>query len=483
MIVKRVPRDQVSVINAALSGYGSAITSVNGTVLQKSVAPFMVRAQEAVKEKARLLSNALGSSGAPATEDEAMRAIANDAVAEFGRDETQKNFSVGKTQPAIKPPESYTCMFCGKAGDHFLQGCGHEAAMKAKEEGWLQKVKLMVGAPSTSVTYVSDPRTPGAFQLQNGAFAIHREMPDAFIKAQEEAERKKKAIAAVAQAGLETGPEVPVELRCMVCWGLLVDPVAVPCCSKSFCNRCIRDALVQDGLFRCPHCKHSPVRPAELKPDPAVVAAVAAYEAQQAAKEREEEERQAKARAEAEAEAERAREAAKPAAPARPTLLTNAELDAMRRSNWAAAAAAPRARSVSNAAVAGPAAGAAGAGAAPSELSEKELMQQLHQRQLEKHAKLLGRGVPPRDDRRWEDDRRRDGGGGARGGSDGRRSDRREPERRSDHRDSHHHRGSRRSNSRSRSRSPSDRHRHRHRRHRSRSRSKSSEDRDRKRRR
>ncbi|XP_020256806.1 E3 ubiquitin ligase PQT3-like isoform X2 [Asparagus officinalis] len=46
--------------------------------------------------------------------------------------------------------------------------------------------------------------------------------------------------------------DLPTELRCSLCNAIFKDAVMIPCCQHSFCEKCIRMALLRDG--RCPKC-------------------------------------------------------------------------------------------------------------------------------------------------------------------------------------------------------------------------------------
>ena len=62
-----------------------------------------------------------------------------------------------------------------------------------------------------------------------------------------------------------SGP--PADLLCSLCHNLYHNPVVVPCCFTSFCDECIRQALLWEDGFQCPSCQHRPVRLDELRPN------------------------------------------------------------------------------------------------------------------------------------------------------------------------------------------------------------------------
>ncbi|OQV22252.1 hypothetical protein BV898_03755 [Hypsibius exemplaris] len=49
--------------------------------------------------------------------------------------------------------------------------------------------------------------------------------------------------------------DIPPELRCGICQGLIRDAVTMPCCDKSFCDSCVQNLLISDTGSVCPNCK------------------------------------------------------------------------------------------------------------------------------------------------------------------------------------------------------------------------------------
>ena len=47
---------------------------------------------------------------------------------------------------------------------------------------------------------------------------------------------------------------IPPELKCALCHDLLRDAVSTWCCSETFCDDCIRDALLSSDEHLCPKC-------------------------------------------------------------------------------------------------------------------------------------------------------------------------------------------------------------------------------------
>ncbi|XP_072990347.1 uncharacterized protein [Typha latifolia] len=59
--------------------------------------------------------------------------------------------------------------------------------------------------------------------------------------------------------------DLPTELRCFLCNTIFKDAVMIPCCQHSFCDKCIRSALIELG--RCPKCSSSKCTVKDLLPN------------------------------------------------------------------------------------------------------------------------------------------------------------------------------------------------------------------------
>ncbi|KAH9616692.1 hypothetical protein KSS87_016093 [Heliosperma pusillum] len=70
--------------------------------------------------------------------------------------------------------------------------------------------------------------------------------------------------AAAAKNALESF-EMPLELKCPLCTASFKEAVMIPCCQHSFCESCIRLALVQNS--RCPMCSSTKCKPEDLLPN------------------------------------------------------------------------------------------------------------------------------------------------------------------------------------------------------------------------
>eukprot|EP00249_Psilotum_nudum_P024834 c29303_g1_i2 orf=236-2935(-) len=129
------------------------------------------------------------------------------------------------------PPPGYICHRCGVSG-HYIQHCptNGDPAFDIK------KVKLPTGIPKSML--VANP--DGSYALPSGGVAVLRPNEAVFEK-EIEFLPSNKAVG-----------EIPLELRCPLCGGVLKDAVLTSkCCFKSYCDKCIRDHIITKGKCVC----------------------------------------------------------------------------------------------------------------------------------------------------------------------------------------------------------------------------------------
>lgn len=71
--------------------------------------------------------------------------------------------------------------------------------------------------------------------------------------------------------------DVPEDLICAICKGIFKDAVMIPCCGSSFCDECVRTALLESEDSDCPDCKEKGTAPGLLIPNRFLRNAVAAF--------------------------------------------------------------------------------------------------------------------------------------------------------------------------------------------------------------
>lgn len=71
--------------------------------------------------------------------------------------------------------------------------------------------------------------------------------------------------------------EPPEDLICSICKGIFKDAVMIPCCGSSFCDECIRTALLETDESVCPECEEKGTSPGSLIPNRFLRTNVAAF--------------------------------------------------------------------------------------------------------------------------------------------------------------------------------------------------------------
>ncbi|CAF4633613.1 unnamed protein product [Rotaria sp. Silwood1] len=141
--------------------------------------------------------------------------------------------------------------------------------------------KRTTGIPRDGLIQI--PRhIPGAFRDQTGASVVPRQMAQLII---EKSEKKADALAQRARQFQEKGvlppappPSMlpkksadedtpPDDLLCPVCKKVYTDAVITPCCHNSFCDECIRTALIESEDHECPHCHRQHVAIDQINPN------------------------------------------------------------------------------------------------------------------------------------------------------------------------------------------------------------------------
>lgn len=147
----------------------------------------------------------------------------------YGRD-AGRNIAKGHGFGRASPPSGYVCHRCGQPG-HFIQHC-----------------------PTNG-----DP----AYDLKRGT-RLKADHEDSSILA-----------AAIMQSNNVFAKEadpLPPELLCSLCQGIFKEAVMIPCCQYSFCDTCIRQALLEKGI--CPQCGSEKSKNGDLLPNVALRQAI-----------------------------------------------------------------------------------------------------------------------------------------------------------------------------------------------------------------
>ncbi|ORY04079.1 DWNN-domain-containing protein [Basidiobolus meristosporus CBS 931.73] len=167
------------------------------------------------------------------------------------------------SMPVRAPPPSYVCFRCGQKG-HYINNC----PTNGDKEFDKPRIKRTTGIPKSFLKAVDAPKN-----AQGGVMVT----PDGgLVVAQPDSQAWEK-IMATARSSI-TYDQIPVkpELSCSICSGLLKDAVIIPCCSKTFCDECIRNELMENQ-FTCPSCFAANQTPDHLVPNNGLRSEVESY--------------------------------------------------------------------------------------------------------------------------------------------------------------------------------------------------------------
>jgi hypothetical protein len=166
----------------------------------------------------------------------------------------------GKPGGGVAPPQGggapwagYICKRCNQTG-HYIKYC------PTNDDPAYDRRPLPHGIPASSLRPV-DENDPDdmrrAYRTASGALMCVCEDSSQMVQ-------KTTVMGGAAGA-------VPEELACPLCKALMAEATIIPCCSLSFCDGCIRDALNPEDnrkeKFQCPNCQARGISPDSLIPN------------------------------------------------------------------------------------------------------------------------------------------------------------------------------------------------------------------------
>ncbi|XP_075302220.1 E3 ubiquitin-protein ligase RBBP6-like [Opisthocomus hoazin] len=160
-------------------------------------------------------------------------------------------------RPVGPPPSLFTCLYCGKPA-HYRKNCptsGHKNFAPAP------RMRRSTGIPRSFLIELKDPNTKGAMLTKTGKYAIPIISVEAYARGKKE---KPPFVPEELPSSSSSSDALPDEQLCLICKDAMTDAAVTPCCGSSYCDECIRTALLASEEHTCPACHQAGVSPDDL---------------------------------------------------------------------------------------------------------------------------------------------------------------------------------------------------------------------------
>ncbi|XP_022904042.2 E3 ubiquitin-protein ligase RBBP6 isoform X1 [Onthophagus taurus] len=198
-------------------------------------------------EEGGTISKAVDLSSLDASEDDKIRAMISQSTQDYDPSNYMK--IRGANQVGVVPL-NYRCYKCHQQG-HWIKDCPLSQGPDPVE------IKKSTGIPRSFMVPVEGPQVQGAMMTPNGSYAVP------VLDHQTYTQKQQPPPPSIQ----EEQPEIPEDLICSICSGLLTDAVMIPCCGNSFCDECIRSSLLESEDHECPDCHERDISPVTLIPN------------------------------------------------------------------------------------------------------------------------------------------------------------------------------------------------------------------------
>lgn len=160
-------------------------------------------------------------------------------------------------KPLGPPPPSYTCFRCARPG-HYIQNCPTNGDERFEPR---PRIKRSTGIPRSFMMEVKDPNMKGAKLTNTGTYAVPTIEAEAYAIGKKE---RPPFLPEEPSSSSEKDEPIPDELLCPICKDIVTDAAIIPCCANSYCDECIRTALLESEDHTCPTCHQHDVSPDAL---------------------------------------------------------------------------------------------------------------------------------------------------------------------------------------------------------------------------
>nr|CAB3265457.1 E3 ubiquitin-protein ligase RBBP6 [Phallusia mammillata] len=167
------------------------------------------------------------------------------------------NVSSTSTASTAATPSYVRCYRCNQHG-HYSMHC----PLPKTEVEKVKTMRLATGIPRSHMVEVNK-EAKGAMLTSDGRYVV----PVMDKKGYDIGKKEKPPFIPETVKPVEEEEEdepIPDELICLLCKDLLVDAVVIPCCGNSYCDDCIRNALLDSETHQCPTCHKENISPDSL---------------------------------------------------------------------------------------------------------------------------------------------------------------------------------------------------------------------------
>ncbi|NXY78850.1 RBBP6 ligase, partial [Glareola pratincola] len=246
VVVRRIPVGGVKAAGktSAISGT-KPVSGTSKAVSKNTISPFFQHTVT-VKQTDNLAE-------ANASEEDKIKAMMKQSCCEYDAVNYMR-------KPWGTPPPSYICFRCGKPG-HYIRNWPTNGDKNFKP---VPRTKKSTGIPRSFMMEVKDPNTKGAMLTNTLLFSFSFPTPpfrEAYARKKKE---KPPFLPAEPSSSSSSEDPVPDELLCLICKEIITDAAITPCCGNSYCDECIRTALLDSEEHTCPTCHQTDVSPDAL---------------------------------------------------------------------------------------------------------------------------------------------------------------------------------------------------------------------------
>ncbi|KAH0515095.1 E3 ubiquitin-protein ligase RBBP6 [Microtus ochrogaster] len=130
-----------------------------------------------------------------------------------------------------------------------------------RDQNFGRRLRKSSGIPRSFMMEVKDPNMKGVMITNTGKYVIPMIDAEAYAIGKKE---KPPFLPEEPSSSLEEDDAIPDELLCLICKDIMTDAAIIPCCGNSYCDNCIRTALLESDEHTCPACHQDSVSPDAL---------------------------------------------------------------------------------------------------------------------------------------------------------------------------------------------------------------------------